>query len=466
MITDRHMTLLPKLKYGVLLTLFLSLSFSLYAKGPQSTSCLIQNLALLQNLKSGHLAKNPDKFATVIAQKNKELDGLAYEGIVPWSPRKRDAVKRFMIEKFGMDNLSQELPAFDPTQKLGKSTIKIDDIRWSQVNARNVSQDGKYTVIGNAKAFKDGTLNVDKLPPIRVWRDTEGLIWTLDHRRLAAMKLSGVIDDVPVIFVDNATVKAQKFKFGTHNDGNSLFVWLDDKGLDDDLAIVLVNKSGTPPKPVVAAKKVENPLVSNNLKTGHVGDFEKYASVTNKFESEISHLDHQGVIPWGPKSRDAVKRFFIEKFNMGFMAQKRPPFDKAQKLGKAEVEVKDIRFSQIRCRNSSQDGKYSVLGNAKAIQEGKLKVSNLPTIRVWRDTEGRIWTLDHRRLAAIRLSGKIDKVIVEFVDEAIVEAQKFKFDTLNEGKTMFVWVDDAKKETDLSVIIAPENASRSHAGQK
>lgn len=471
MIAGRRNTLFPKWKYGVLLSLLLSLSLSLYAKGPQSTSCLLQNLVLLQNLKSGHLAKNPEDFAVAIAKKNKELDGLSYEGIIPWSPRKRDAVKRFMVEKFGMDKLSQELPTFDNTQKLGKSTIKIDDIRWSQVNARNVSQDGKYTVVGNAKAFKDGTLKVEKLPPIRVWRDTEGRIWTLDHRRLAAMRLSGVIDEVPVEFVDNVTVQAQKFKFGTHNDGNSLFVWLDESGTNEDLAIVLVNKKKPEVlfKPIVVTKqieKIEPSLIKENLKTGHIGDSERYATLISKTESDIGHLDYQGVITWGPKSRDAVKRFFIEKFDMGFMVQKRPPFNKAQKIGKAEVDVKDIRFSQIRCRNSSQDGKYSVLGNAKSIQEGKLKVSDLPTIRVWRDTEGRIWTLDHRRLAAIRLSGKIDKIQVEFVEEAIVEAQKFKFDTLNEGKTMFVWLDDAKKETDLSVVIAPENASRSHAGQK
>ena len=236
-------------------------------------------------------------------------------------------------------------------------------------------------------------------------------------------------------------------------------MWLDEKGVEDDLAIVLVNK--TKPTP-----KLEANLLKENLKTGHIGDSEKYNSLLAQTEKEIDYLNHQGVISWGPKSRDAVKRFFIEKFNMGFMAQKRPPFDETQKLGKAEVNVTDIRFSQIRCRNSSQDGKYSVLGNAKSIQEGKLKVSDLPTIRVWRDTEGRIWTLDHRRLAAIRLSGSIDKVTVEFVDRAIVEAQKFKFDTLNEGRTMFVWLDDAKKETDLSVVIAPANASRSHAGKK
>jgi hypothetical protein len=469
-------------KIGVLFVFLLSWSLS-WAKGPQPTSCLLRNLTLLQNLETGHLATRPEKYAAIIAKKNEELAGLAYDGLIPWHPRKRDAVKRFFIEKFGMNELGQELPAFDKTQQLGKADVDIMDIHWSQVNARNMSQDGKYSVVGNAKSFKEGKLKVSDLPPIRVWRDATGKIWTLDHRRLAAMRLSGVIEQVPVEFVDEATVKAQQFKFGTLNGGKSLFVWMDEPGTEAELSIVISNDiknpivveknahvefykdasvSTTKSKPVTQTSEVIKP----NAKTGHLGEADQHQLLLKQTEKDISHLNHQGVIPWGPKSRDAVKRFFIEKFNMNFMVQKMPTFDKAQKLGKAEVSVNDIRFSQIRCRNSSQDGKYSVLGNAKSIQEGKLKVTDLPTIRVWRDTEGRIWTLDHRRLAAIRLSGMIDKITVEFVDEALVKAQKFKFDTLNEGKSMFVWLDDAKKETDLSVVIAPNNMTRSTAGSQ
>lgn len=468
------------------LWLLLSLSFSLYAKGPQKPSCLLQNLTLLANLKTGHLARHPEKYTDLIAKKNKELEGLAYEGIIPWGPKKRDAIKRFMIEKFGMDKWAQDLPAFDKNQKLGKAVVDIDEIHWSQINARNMSQDGKYTVIDNAKSFKAGTLKVEQLPAVRVWRDVQGRVWTLDHRRLAAMRLSGVIKNVPVEFVDEATVKAQQFKFGTHNDGASLFVWLDDVQKEGDLAIVLVNKGSQKVTKTAVDVKEEidatrnvskiglttdydngkNPLVTPNLKTGHLGDIEKFEPLILKTEKEIDHLNHQGVIPWGPKSRDAVKRFFIEKFKMNFMAQKLPTYNKSQTLGKAQVKVTDIRFSQIRCRNSSQDGKYSVLGNAKDLQSGKLKVEMLPTLRVWRDTEGRIWTLDHRRLAAIRLAGNIENITVEFVDEATVIAQRFKFDTLDEGKSMFVWLDDAKKETELSVVIAPDNKLRNFAGAK
>lgn len=459
----------PRWKIGILFVFLLSWSLA-WAKGPQPTSCLLKNLTLLQNLQTGHLASKPENFAAIIAKKNTELAGLDYDGIIPWHPKKRDAVKRFFIEKFGLNELGQELPVFDKTQKLGKADVDIMDIHWSQINARNMSQDGKYSVVGNAKAFKEGKLKVSDLPPIRVWRDATGKIWTLDHRRLAAMRLSGVIDQVPVEFVDEATVKAQQFKFGTLNGGKSLFVWMDGPGTEAELSIVISNEKNAPKVVYQEADVVPirlgptREIIKPNLRTGHYSTSAASADLVKQTEGQISHLNHQGVITWGPKSRDAVKRFFIEKFNMGFMVQKMPTYDKAQKLGKAEVNVRDIRFSQIRCRNSSQDGKYSVLGNAKSIQLGKLKVTDLPTIRVWRDTEGRIWTLDHRRLAAIRLSGMIDKITVEFVDEALVKAQKFKFDTMNEGKSIFVWLDDAKKETDLSVVIAPDNMARSTAG--
>jgi hypothetical protein len=231
-------------KIGVLFVFLLSWSLS-WAKGPQPTSYLLRNLTLLQNLETGHLAARPEKYAAIIAKKNEELAGLAYDGLIPWHPRKRDAVKRFFIEKFGMNELGQELPAFDKTQQLGKADVDIMDIHWSQVNARNMSQDGKYSVVGNAKSFKEGKLKVSDLPPIRVWRDATGKIWTLDHRRLAAMRLSGVVEQVPVEFVDEATVKAQQFKFDTLNEGKSMFVWLDDAKKETDLSVVIAPNNMT-----------------------------------------------------------------------------------------------------------------------------------------------------------------------------------------------------------------------------
>jgi hypothetical protein len=240
------MSFRPKnsVSYGralLLWSLVFSVSFSALAFAPKSASCLLRQLDLLQNIRTGHVA-DPVRLASKISAKEKELEGLAFEGVIPWGPKKRDVVKRFLIEKAGMSFMAQKQPIYSTAQKLGKAEVDVNDILWSQIRCRNMSQDGKYSVVSNAKAIKDGTLDISVLPTIRVWRDTEGRIWTLDHRRLAAVKLSGVIEKITVEFVDEALVKAQQFKFDSHNDGKSLFVWLDEKGATEDLAIVLVNK--------------------------------------------------------------------------------------------------------------------------------------------------------------------------------------------------------------------------------
>ncbi len=212
-------------------------------------SYLLRKLTLAQcfniqkNLHTGHLPRMTPIASNSISDKHQELTGLNYAGIIPWKPMKRKAVSRFMVEKLNANFLAQKLPTFNKTQPLGVANVNIADIRWSQVACRNMSQDGKYTVIGNAHAIKNGTLDLKKLPTIRVWRDDQGRIWTLDHRRLAAIKLSGVVKEIPVEFVSEEIVKAQKFKFGTHNDGKSLLVYQDEATAKSDIAVVLMDET-------------------------------------------------------------------------------------------------------------------------------------------------------------------------------------------------------------------------------
>lgn len=52
----------------------------------------------------------------------------------------------------------------------------------------------------------------------------------------------------------------------------------------------------------------------------------------------------------------------------------------------------------------NETGEYTVLQNAEALKNGTLKPSDLPTMKVWKDESGKIWTLDHRRLGAYRLA--------------------------------------------------------------
>jgi hypothetical protein len=228
------------------LSLFLILL--LWVTGPAAARSLpeaprlsvLQCFKLSPNISTGHSGHVNGRIRDEITRKQKELEGLSYNAIIPWVPRKRDAVHRFFIEKMNLKN-PLSIPRYDKTQKLGRREMRLKDIRFSQVNCRNMSQDKKYTVIGNAHAIREGKLDIKKLPTIKVWQDTQGRVWTLDHRRLAAMRLSGVVDKVEVEFVDERFAKAQGFKFGTLNEGKSIFVHLDDPETKEKLAIVLLN---------------------------------------------------------------------------------------------------------------------------------------------------------------------------------------------------------------------------------
>ncbi len=97
---------------------------------------------------------------------------------------------------------------------------------------------GAYTVAGNAQALKKGTLKVTDLPPLTVWKDETGKIWSLDHRRLAAFELSGVVKEVPVKFVSKEEVLGDHYKFSNADGGRSIIIQLD----DNVLAYVIAKK--------------------------------------------------------------------------------------------------------------------------------------------------------------------------------------------------------------------------------
>jgi hypothetical protein len=192
------------------------------------------------NMTTGHTLKLDSRLAATREIKRKELEGLNFVGIVPWKPRRRDAVTRWITSKTGTEAFMVATPPkYMKNQKLGEEIVNVSDIRWSQAQAGNISQDGKYSVIGNARDIKDGKLDISVLPTLKVFRDETGRIWTLDHRRLAAVKLSGVIKQMKVEFVSEEVVKAQKFKFSTQNDGNSILVHLDGKEDGGQLSVVV-----------------------------------------------------------------------------------------------------------------------------------------------------------------------------------------------------------------------------------
>ena len=69
---------------------------------------------------------------------------------------------------------------------------------------------------------------------------------------------------------------------------------------------------------------------------------------------------------------------------------------------------KDVNFMQSSIKNQT-GGEHTVLGNAEALKSGALKATDLPEIRIWQDADGKLWTLDHRRLATFRMT-ELDSV--------------------------------------------------------
>ncbi len=83
----------------------------------------------------------------------------------------------------------------------------------------------------------------------------------------------------------------------------------------------------------------------------------------------------------------------------------------------------------------NKTGDHTVLGNVQALLDGSLKVSDLPTIKVWKDANEKIWTLDHRRLAAFKLAN-IKEIPVEWATKSEVANQMWKMTTKTGGKSI------------------------------
>ncbi|WP_421829164.1 RHS repeat domain-containing protein [Larkinella sp.] len=98
------------------------------------------------------------------------------------------------------------------------------EIHFMQSSIKNVT--GEFTVLGNAEALKTGALNPNVLK-MNVWKDANGKIWTLDHRRLGAFRLSG-LEKAPVQWASPAQVQNQMWKMTTKNGGTSVKLKLGD----------------------------------------------------------------------------------------------------------------------------------------------------------------------------------------------------------------------------------------------
>ena len=101
----------------------------------------------------------------------------------------------------------------------GNNVMNPRDVHFMQNSIKN--QTGEYTVLGNVEALKNGTLHASDLPEIRIWKDSYGKIWTLDHRRLAAFRLAE-LDSVPFRWATDEEIASQIWKMTTKTNGTSI----------------------------------------------------------------------------------------------------------------------------------------------------------------------------------------------------------------------------------------------------
>ena len=83
----------------------------------------------------------------------------------------------------------------------------------------------------------------------------------------------------------------------------------------------------------------------------------------------------------------------------------------------------------------NQTGEFTVLGNAEALKAKTLQATDLSAIRVWADDAGKVWTLDHRRLAAFRLA-EVSEVPVQWATPEMVQQQMWKMTTKTDGMSI------------------------------
>ena len=120
-----------------------------------------------------------------------------------------------------------ELPYEVPAEVAACVDGRIDPkkIRFIQANLNNIT--GEYTVLGNAEAIRNGSLDPEILPTIRIFKDEEGELWTLDHRRLAALKIAGV-PEVKYRWATPEEVALQWWKNSTKTRGESILLKMGD----------------------------------------------------------------------------------------------------------------------------------------------------------------------------------------------------------------------------------------------
>lgn len=105
------------------------------------------------------------------------------------------------------------------------------------------------------------------------------------------------------------------------------------------------------------------------------------------------------------------------------------------------LPLSEIHFMQrsVRYASRKENGGYSVVENAQMLRQGLLVPEDIPTIFVWRDESGKVWTLNHRRLSAFVLAGNIIEIPVQWTNRKdVLSGHLDKFYPVSDGKTTYI----------------------------
>ncbi len=103
---------------------------------------------------------------------------------------------------------------------VGRALSFIDPklVRYTQSSASEYFKDGR-SVMDMAESLRKGALTPESVPPIRVY-EADGMLWSLDNRRLAAFELAEV--DIPYIWATAEEAAKGAWKVTTRNEGISI----------------------------------------------------------------------------------------------------------------------------------------------------------------------------------------------------------------------------------------------------
>ncbi len=102
----------------------------------------------------------------------------------------------------------------------GMATINPQEVRFGQSSIRATFRDGG-TIDDLAEGLRDGTVDAESIPPIRLF-EREGKLFTLDNRRLEAFRRAGMA--IPYRMATSEEVQDESWKLTTQNEGASIRV--------------------------------------------------------------------------------------------------------------------------------------------------------------------------------------------------------------------------------------------------